>query len=64
MIEEGVECVLNDFFKMDFEYIICDFFVGIEYGVVMVLIFVDEVIVVFNLEVLLVCDLDCIFGII
>lgn len=49
--------------KKDFDYIVCDLFVGIEVGVMMVMYFVDEVIVIINLEVLLVCDFDCILGI-
>lgn len=60
---DGVEKVLNDFVVMDFEYIVCDLLVGIEVGVLYVMYFVDEVLIVMNLEVLLVCDLDCIFGI-
>lgn len=48
---------------MDFEFIVCDFLVGIEIGVLMVFYFVDEVIIIINLEVFLVCDFDCILGI-
>lgn len=48
---------------MDFEFIVCDFSVGIEIGVLMVFYFVDEVIIIINLEVFLVCDFDCILGI-
>lgn len=61
LIKEGVEKVMVELCK-DFEYIICDFLVGIEKGVYLVMYFVDEVIVVINFEVFLVCDFDCMFG--
>jgi septum site-determining protein MinD len=62
--EEGVERVLNDLGKMDFEYIICDSPAGIEHGAVMALTFADEAIVVTNPEVSSVRDSDRILGII
>ncbi|RXZ33889.1 septum site-determining protein MinD [Oxalobacteraceae bacterium CAVE-383] len=62
--EEGVERVLGDLAKMDFEYIICDSPAGIEHGAVMALTFADEAIVVTNPEVSSVRDSDRILGII
>ena len=62
--EEGVERVLADLGKMDFEYIICDSPAGIEHGAVMALTFADEAIVVTNPEVSSVRDSDRILGII
>ncbi|HEY4318735.1 MAG TPA: septum site-determining protein MinD [Herbaspirillum sp.] len=62
--EEGVERVLDDLAKMDFEYIICDSPAGIEHGAVMALTFADEAIVVTNPEVSSVRDSDRILGII
>ncbi|WDZ95619.1 septum site-determining protein MinD [Herbaspirillum sp. WKF16] len=62
--EEGVERVLEDLAKMDFEYIICDSPAGIEHGAVMALTFADEAIVVTNPEVSSVRDSDRILGII
>ncbi|WP_034299794.1 septum site-determining protein MinD [Herbaspirillum sp. RV1423] len=62
--EEGVERVLADLNKMDFEYIICDSPAGIEHGAVMALTFADEAIIVTNPEVSSVRDSDRILGII
>ena len=62
--EEGVERVLGELAKMDFEYIICDSPAGIEHGAVMALTFADEAIVVTNPEVSSVRDSDRILGII
>jgi septum site-determining protein MinD len=62
LTEEGVETVLNDLVKMDFEYIICDSPAGIERGAVMALTFADEAIVVTNPEVSSVRDSDRILG--
>lgn len=62
--EEGVERVLDDLQKMDFEYIICDSPAGIEHGAVMALTFADEAIIVTNPEVSSVRDSDRILGII
>nr|WP_233171188.1 septum site-determining protein MinD [Herbaspirillum sp. ASV7] len=64
LTEEGVERVLGDLSKMDFEYIICDSPAGIEHGAVMALTFADEAIVVSNPEVSSVRDSDRILGII
>lgn len=64
LTEEGVETVLNDLVKMDFEYIICDSPAGIERGAVMALTFADEAVVVTNPEVSSVRDSDRILGII
>ncbi len=64
LTEEGVERVLNDLAKMDFEYIICDSPAGIEHGAVMALTFADEAIIVTNPEVSSVRDSDRILGII
>ncbi|MBC3932341.1 septum site-determining protein MinD [Undibacterium curvum] len=64
LTEEGVEKVLNDLIKMDFEYIVCDSPAGIERGAVMALTFADEAIVVTNPEVSSVRDSDRILGII
>ena len=64
LTEEGVERVLNDLIKMDFEFIVCDSPAGIERGAVMALTFADEAIVVTNPEVSSVRDSDRILGII
>ncbi|MFL9924279.1 septum site-determining protein MinD [Herbaspirillum lusitanum] len=64
LTEDGVERVLNDLNKMDFEYIICDSPAGIEHGAVMALTFADEAIIVTNPEVSSVRDSDRILGII
>jgi septum site-determining protein MinD len=64
LTEEGVERVLNDLAKMDFEFIVCDSPAGIERGAVMALTFADEAIVVTNPEVSSVRDSDRILGII
>ncbi|MBC7489573.1 MAG: septum site-determining protein MinD [Glaciimonas sp.] len=64
LIEEGVEWVLKDLAKMDFEFIICDSPAGIERGAVMALTFADEAVIVTNPEVSSVRDSDRILGII
>ena len=64
LTEEGVERVLNDLIKMNFDYIVCDSPAGIERGAVMALTFADEAIVVTNPEVSSVRDSDRILGII
>ncbi len=64
LTEAGVERVLGDLAKMDFEYIICDSPAGIEHGAVMALTFADEAIIVTNPEVSSVRDSDRILGII
>lgn len=60
-IEEGVVSVINELWYY-FDWIICDSLVGIECGVMLVMCYVDEVIIVFNLEVFFVCDCDWIIG--
>jgi septum site-determining protein MinD len=62
--EEGVENVLNELVKMDFEFIICDSPAGIEHGALMALTFADEALIVTNPEVSSVRDSDRILGII
>ena len=62
--EDGVERVLNELIKMDFEFIICDSPAGIERGAVMALTFADEAVIVTNPEVSSVRDSDRILGII
>lgn len=62
--EEGVERVIAELTKMEFEYIVCDSPAGIERGAVMALTFADEAIVVTNPEVSSVRDSDRILGII
>lgn len=64
LTEDGVERVLNDLIKMNFDYIVCDSPAGIERGAVMALTFADEAIVVTNPEVSSVRDSDRILGII
>jgi septum site-determining protein MinD len=64
LTEQGVERVLNDLAKMNFEYIVCDSPAGIEHGAVMALTFADEAVVVTNPEVSSVRDSDRILGII
>jgi len=64
LTEDGVERVLNDLIKMNFDYIVCDSPAGIERGAVMALTFADEAIVVTNPEVSSVRDSDRIMGII
>ncbi|MET0265815.1 MAG: septum site-determining protein MinD, partial [Duganella sp.] len=61
--EDGVERVLNELVKMDFEFIICDSPAGIEHGALMALTFADEAIIVTNPEVSSVRDSDRILGI-
>ena len=63
LTEEGVEKVLRDLEKMDFEYIVCDSPAGIETGALMAMHFADEAIVVTNPEVSSVRDSDRILGI-
>ena len=62
LTEEGVEKVLRDLEKMDFEYIVCDSPAGIETGALMAMHFADEAIVVTNPEVSSVRDSDRILG--
>ncbi|WMY97335.1 MAG: septum site-determining protein MinD [Arsenophonus sp.] len=59
----GVEKILNDLKKINFEYIICDSPAGIESGALMALYFADEAIIITNPEVSSVRDSDRILGI-
>jgi septum site-determining protein MinD len=61
--KEGVEKVLKELEKSDFDYIICDSPAGIETGAFMALYFAEEAIVVTNPEVSSVRDSDRIIGI-
>jgi septum site-determining protein MinD len=60
---EGVEKVIDDLSKMDFEYIVCDSPAGIEHGALAAMHFADEAIIVTNPEVSSVRDSDRILGI-
>jgi septum site-determining protein MinD len=60
---EGVEKVINELSKMDFEYIVCDSPAGIESGALMAMHFADEALIVTNPEVSSVRDSDRILGI-
>jgi septum site-determining protein MinD len=62
LTQEGVERVLDDLAKMDFEYIVCDSPAGIETGALMAMHFADEALVVTNPEVSSVRDSDRILG--
>lgn len=62
--EDGIERVLNELVKMNFEFIICDSPAGIEHGALMALTFADEALIVTNPEVSSVRDSDRILGII
>ena len=64
LTEEGVEKVLKELEKMDFDYVICDSPAGIERGAVMALTFADEALIVTNPEISSVRDSDRILGII
>ena len=61
--KEGVEQVINDLRKMQFDFIICDSPAGIEHGALMALYFADEAIITTNPEVSSVRDSDRILGI-
>jgi len=63
LTKEGVEQVLNDLKKMDFEFIVCDSPAGIEIGALMALYFADEAIITANPEVSSVRDSDRILGV-
>lgn len=63
LTKEGVEQVLNDLKKMDFEYIVCDSPAGIEAGALMAAYFADDALVVTNPEISSVRDSDRILGI-
>ncbi|HAZ53661.1 MAG TPA: septum site-determining protein MinD [Franconibacter helveticus] len=60
---EGVEKVLDDLQKMDFDFIVCDSPAGIETGALMALYFADEAVITTNPEVSSVRDSDRILGI-
>lgn len=64
LTREGVEKVLNDLAKMEFDFIVCDSPAGIETGALMALYFADEAIITTNPEVSSVRDSDRILGII
>lgn len=63
LTKEGVEQVLDDLKKMDFEFIVCDSPAGIETGALMALYFADEAIITTNPEVSSVRDSDRILGV-
>ncbi|KAI3492607.1 hypothetical protein L1887_42660 [Cichorium endivia] len=63
LTREGVEKVLDDLKKMDFDFIVCDSPAGIETGALMALYFADEAIITTNPEVSSVRDSDRILGI-
>ncbi|PVZ64967.1 septum site-determining protein MinD [Pelagibaculum spongiae] len=63
LTREGVEQVLDDLSKMDFEFVVCDSPAGIERGALMALYFADIAIVVTNPEISSVRDSDRILGI-
>ncbi|HKT99816.1 MAG TPA: septum site-determining protein MinD, partial [Paraburkholderia sp.] len=62
LTKEGVEKVIEDLRKMDFEYIICDSPAGIESGALLAMHFADEALIVTNPEVSSVRDSDRILG--
>jgi septum site-determining protein MinD len=63
LTREGVEKVLDDLKKMEFDFIVCDSPAGIETGALMALYFADEAIITTNPEVSSVRDSDRILGI-
>ncbi|AUU85911.1 septum site-determining protein MinD [Leclercia adecarboxylata] len=63
LTREGVEKVLDELNKMDFDFVICDSPAGIETGALMALYFADEAIITTNPEVSSVRDSDRILGI-
>ncbi|MGU3412979.1 septum site-determining protein MinD [Enterobacteriaceae bacterium C34A] len=60
---EGVEKVLEELKKMEFDFIVCDSPAGIETGALMALYFADEAVITTNPEVSSVRDSDRILGI-
>ncbi|BGI51015.1 MAG: septum site-determining protein MinD [Arsenophonus endosymbiont of Ceratovacuna japonica] len=64
LTRQGVEKILNELKKINFEFIICDSPAGIESGALMALYFADEAIITTNPEVSSVRDSDRILGII
>ena len=63
LTREGVEKVLEELKKMEFDFIVCDSPAGIETGALMALYFADEAIITTNPEVSSVRDSDRILGI-
>lgn len=63
LTKKGVEAVLEQLNKMDFDFIICDSPAGIETGALMALYFAHEAIITTNPEVSSVRDSDRILGI-
>ncbi|MDR7342665.1 MAG: septum site-determining protein MinD [Pantoea sp.] len=64
LTREGVEKVLNELNKMEFDFVLCDSPAGIETGALMALYFADEAIITTNPEVSSVRDSDRILGIV
>lgn len=64
LTHQGVEKVLTELIKMNFDFIICDSPAGIETGAILSIYFADEAIVTTNPEVSSVRDSDRILGII
>jgi septum site-determining protein MinD len=62
LTQEGVEKVLDDLVKEEFDYIICDSPAGIEKGAHLAMYFADHAVVVVNPEVSSVRDSDRILG--
>jgi septum site-determining protein MinD len=62
LTQEGVEKVLDDLIKDEFDYIICDSPAGIEKGAHLAMYFADHAVVVVNPEVSSVRDSDRILG--
>ncbi|QIE02037.1 septum site-determining protein MinD [Buchnera aphidicola] len=60
----GVEKILNELIKMQFDFIICDSPAGIETGAILAIYFADEAIITTNPEISSVRDSDRILGII
>lgn len=63
LTHSGVEKILDELRKQDFDYIVCDSPAGIERGAQMALYFADEALIVTNPEVSSVRDSDRILGI-
>lgn len=63
LTREGVEKVVNDLGKMEFDFVVCDSPAGIETGALIALYFADEAIITTNPEVSSVRDSDRILGI-
>ncbi len=64
LTHEGVEKVLTELDKLNFDFVVCDSPAGIETGALMALYFADEAIITTNPEVSSVRDSDRILGII